>query len=61
FLKLRRAKIGTDIMEDPVERHEYEAIDLLTAQRIVRFMKVRRAAMARSGRNADFKMSQVAS
>ena len=61
FLKLRRAKIGTDIMEDPVERHEYEAIDLVTAQRIVRFMKVRRAAMARSGRNADFKMSQVAS
>jgi hypothetical protein len=53
FLKLRRAKTGADDMEAPVERREYEAIDLATAQRIVRFMKVRRTAMASSGGNAE--------
>jgi hypothetical protein len=51
FLKLRRAKVGPGDMENPVERHEYEAIDLATAQRIVRFMKVRRTAATSSGGN----------
>ena len=48
FFKLRRAKTGIDEMDGAVERHEYEAIDLATAQRIVRFMKIRRTAVAPS-------------
>jgi hypothetical protein len=48
FFKLRRVKTGIDDMDGAVERQEYEAIDLATAQRIVRFVKIRRTAAAPS-------------
>lgn len=44
FLKLRRAKMTPQRIERPAELNDYESIDLATAQRVVRFMKVRRAA-----------------
>jgi hypothetical protein len=46
FLELRRDKLAID--EDRVDRSEYEAIDTAAAQRVVRFLKVRRSTTARS-------------
>ena len=46
FIKLRIAKAGLYDYETPPVRDEYEAIAPTTAQRVVRFMKVRRAAAA---------------
>ena len=48
FLRLRRTKMTPQRIERPAERTDYEAIDLPTAQRVVRFMKVRRAAMTQT-------------
>lgn len=44
FLKLRHAKTGAGAMETYPQRLDYDAIDSSTARRVVRFMKVRRAA-----------------
>ena len=46
FLKLRIAKMGLPEVEKRPNRRDYVAIDAATAQRVVRFMKVRRAAAA---------------
>ena len=48
FVKLRRAKMTPEWHELPTERADYESIDLATAQRVVRFMKVQRTAMAQA-------------
>jgi Uncharacterised protein conserved in bacteria (DUF2336) len=44
FLRLRHAKMPTGQIEEHIERDEYEAIDAETAQRVVRFLKIRRFA-----------------
>lgn len=46
FLNLRIAKMGLPDVEKLPDRRDYVAIDAATAQRVVRFMKVRRAAAA---------------
>ena len=46
FLKLRIAKMGLPELEKRPDRRDYVAIDAATARRVVRFMKVRRAAAA---------------
>ena len=46
FLKLRIAKMGLPEVEKRPNRRDYLAVDAVTAQRVVRFMKVRRAAAA---------------
>lgn len=46
FLRLRNAKVGVERFEPLPSRGEYEKIDVAIAQRIVRFMKVRRVAKA---------------
>ncbi len=48
FLQLRRAKMTPQRHEQPAEPAGYESIDLATAQRVVRFMKVQYAAMTQS-------------
>jgi len=45
FVKLRNAKFFADEDLPAIMRSDYEAIDVASAQRVVRFMKVRRAAM----------------
>ena len=47
FIKLRIAKAGLYDYETPPRRGDYEAIEPEAAQRVVRFMKVRRTAKAR--------------
>ena len=44
FLKLRHAKTGGSAAESYPKRLDYDAIDAMAARRVVRFMKVRRAA-----------------
>jgi hypothetical protein len=46
FLRLRAAKAGLGAFGALPMRLEYEAIDVPTAQRVVRFMKVRRTVVA---------------
>ena len=46
FIKLRIAKAGLYDYETPPERADYLSIDIASAQRVVRFMKVRRVAKA---------------
>lgn len=46
FLRLRAAKAGIGSFGALPTRLEYEAIDVPTAQRVVRFMKVRRTTVA---------------
>ena len=46
FIKLRIAKAGLYDYETPPRRGDYEAIEPEAAQRVVRFMKVRRTAKA---------------
>ena len=46
FVKLRNAKFFADQHQPVVLRTDYDAIDIAGAQRVVRFMKVRRSAMA---------------
>jgi uncharacterized protein (DUF2336 family) len=46
FLKLRRTKMDYDEDRKQTECGEYETIDAATAQRVVRFLKVRRMALA---------------
>lgn len=46
FLKLRIAKTGLADNETPPDRGDYLDIDAVTAQRVLRFMKVRRSAAA---------------
>ncbi len=43
FLKLRRAKMPYDYYEEAVTRDTYDGMDVATAQRVIRFMKVRRS------------------
>ena len=45
FLNLRVTKAGVDDFDVP-DRRDYDAIDVATAQRVVQFMKLRRAAAA---------------
>lgn len=45
FVKLRNAKFVPDQHQPAILRTDYDAIDVAAAQRVVRFMKVRRAAM----------------
>jgi hypothetical protein len=46
FIKLRIAKAGLYDYETPPTQGDYEAIDIAAAQRVIRFMKVRRATKA---------------
>lgn len=46
LLRLRIAKAGVDEFEELPPRRDYDAIDVAIAQRVVRFMKVRRVAAA---------------
>jgi hypothetical protein len=46
FLKLRVMKLGQDICGVMIRQSDYELIDEAAAQRVMRFLKVRRAAMA---------------
>ncbi len=46
FFKLRLMKLGQEICGAMVSQIDYELIDLAAAQRVIRFLKVRRAAMA---------------
>lgn len=46
FITLRIAKTGLNDNEKQPERSDYTAIDAATAQRVVRFMKIRRLAQA---------------
>ena len=46
FIKLRIAKAGLYGYETPPERNDYTEIDIAAAQRVVRFLKVRRVAKA---------------
>ncbi len=48
FLKLRRAKMTALHIHRLPERADYELIDLATAQRVMRFLKVRCAAMTQA-------------
>jgi len=46
FLKLKKQRIGDEQPNEPVKQTDYEAIDVAAAQRVVRFVKVRRVASA---------------
>ena len=46
FIKLRVAKAGLYDYETPPTFADYDKIDSASAQRVIRFMKVRRAAKA---------------
>ena len=46
LLKLRVMKLGQDICGVMIRQSDYELIDEAAAQRVMRFLKVRRAAMA---------------
>ncbi len=48
FIKLRIAKAGLYDYETPPQRGDYDAIEPETAQRVVRFMKVRRSASGKA-------------
>ncbi len=45
-LKLRREKLGQQLCGPIVDEATYESVDVAGAQRVIRFLKVRRAAMA---------------
>lgn len=52
FLKLRQAKSVPAATVRDVTRADYESIDIAVAQRVVRFMKVRRTAMTTAAASA---------
>jgi hypothetical protein len=60
FLKLRRTKMTPQRIERPAEPTDYESIDLPTAQRVVRFMKVRRTATTQAAQAAAQPAAQAA-
>lgn len=45
FLKLKEQKME-ELPDEPVNEADYDLIDVAAAQRVVRFMKVRRVALA---------------
>jgi hypothetical protein len=45
-LMLRINKLGSEMCGPMIGEAEYESVDIAGAQRVVRFLKVRRAAMA---------------
>ncbi len=47
FLRLKKEKME-NLPDDPVNQEDYELIDIIAAQRVVRFMKVRRVAHGHS-------------
>ena len=61
FLKLRRTKIAYDETDQQAEEGDYEAIDPAAAQRVVRFLKVRRIAMTSSPGDAATSVPSLAS
>ena len=61
FLKLRQTKIAYDDTDKLAEQGDYEAIDPATAQRVVRFLKVRRMAITPSPGDAAPSAPSIAS
>jgi hypothetical protein len=53
LLKLRQDKLGAQICGPKVDQVTYEAVDVAGAQRVMRFLRVRRAAMAQENRAAS--------
>jgi hypothetical protein len=49
ILAVRAVKNGESYFSDPIIRAEYEATDVTTAQRAIRFLRVRQVAQARAG------------
>jgi hypothetical protein len=49
ILAVRAVKNGESYFSDPIIRAEYEATDVMTAQRAIRFLRVRQVAQARAG------------
>jgi hypothetical protein len=61
FLKLRQTKIAYEETDQQAEQGDYEAIDPAAAQRVVRFLKVRRMAITTSTIDAATSVPSLAS